>query len=70
MTVLRKDNVGVVVEDIGAAIEFFSEHGLALKGHGRLELTRFDSPAIASDHRTAPVNSSDWLKSSRRGPPA
>ncbi len=26
-------------------------------GHGRLELSRFDAPAIASDHRTAPVNS-------------
>lgn len=26
-------------------------------GHSRIELSRFDAPAIASDHRTAPVNS-------------
>ncbi|WP_427500739.1 VOC family protein [Methylomonas sp. MED-D] len=25
-------------------------------GHGRIELARFDAPAVASDHRTAPVN--------------
>lgn len=31
-------------------------------GHGRLELTRFDAPAIASDHRTAPVNSLGYLR--------
>ncbi|MBS0291474.1 MAG: VOC family protein [Proteobacteria bacterium] len=31
-------------------------------GHGRLELSRFDSPAIASDHRTAPVNSLGYLR--------
>ncbi|AMV73636.1 VOC family protein [Desulfuromonas carbonis] len=26
-------------------------------GNSRIELSRFDAPAIASDHRTAPVNS-------------
>ena len=31
-------------------------------GHGRLELSRFDTPAIASDHRTAPVNSLGYLR--------
>jgi catechol 2,3-dioxygenase-like lactoylglutathione lyase family enzyme len=31
-------------------------------GHSRLELTRFDAPAIASDHRTAPVNSLGYLR--------
>jgi catechol 2,3-dioxygenase-like lactoylglutathione lyase family enzyme len=31
-------------------------------GHSRLELTRFDTPAIASDHRTAPVNSLGYLR--------
>ena len=31
-------------------------------GHGRLELTRFDAPAIASDHRAAPVNSLGYLR--------
>jgi len=86
------DNVGIVVEDIDAAIEFFTELGLSLEGrmpiegewagritgvrgqrveiammrtpdgHGRLELSRFDAPAIASDHRTAPVNSLGYLR--------
>jgi catechol 2,3-dioxygenase-like lactoylglutathione lyase family enzyme len=86
------DNVGIVVEDIDAAIEFFTELGLTLEGrmpidgewagrvtgvrgqrveiammrtpdgHGRLELSRFDAPAIASDHRTAPVNSLGYLR--------
>jgi catechol 2,3-dioxygenase-like lactoylglutathione lyase family enzyme len=92
MTVKRMDNVGIVVEDIDGAIEFFTELGLTLEGrmpidgewagrvtgvrgqrvviammrtpdgHGRLELSRFDAPAIASDHRTAPVNSLGYLR--------
>ena len=92
MTVKRMDNVGIVVEDIDAAIEFFTELGLTLEGrmplegewagrvtgvrgqrveiammrtpdgHSRLELSRFDVPAIASDHRTAPVNSLGYLR--------
>ncbi len=32
MTVKRMDNVGIVVEDIDAAIEFFVELGLTLEG--------------------------------------
>ena len=92
MTVKRMDNVGIVVEDLDAAIEFYTELGLALEGrmpiegewagrvtgvrgqrveiammrtpdgHGRIELSRFDAPAIASDHRTAPVNSLGYLR--------
>ncbi|MFO0961295.1 MAG: VOC family protein [Phycisphaerales bacterium] len=31
-------------------------------GHGRVELSRFDAPAIASDHRRAPVNSLGYLR--------
>ena len=92
MTVMRMDNVGIVVEDIDAAIEFFTELGLTLEGrmpiegewagrvtgvrgqrveiammrtpdgHNRLELSRFDAPAIASDHRAAPVNSLGYLR--------
>src|SRR5690349_22585071 len=31
-------------------------------GHGRVELSRFNSPGIASDHRTAPVNSLGYLR--------
>lgn len=92
MTVVRMDNVGIVVEDLDAAIAFFVELGLVLEGrmpiegewagrvtgvrdqrvevamlrtpdgHGRVELSRFDAPAIASDHRTAPVNSLGYLR--------
>ena len=86
------DNVGIVVENLDAAIEFFSELGLTLEGrmmiegewagrvtgvrgqrveaammctpdgHSRLELSRFDAPAIASDHRRSPVNSLGYLR--------
>jgi catechol 2,3-dioxygenase-like lactoylglutathione lyase family enzyme len=92
LTVKRMDNVAIVVEDLDAAIEFFTELGLTLEGrmpiegewagrvtgvrgqrveiammrtpdgHSRLELSRFDAPAIASDHRTAPVNSLGYLR--------
>ena len=92
MAVKRMDNVGIVVEDLDAAIGFFTELGLTLEGrmpvegewagrvtgvrgqrveiammrtpdgHSRLELSRFDAPAIASDHRTAPVNSLGYLR--------
>ena len=31
-------------------------------GHNRVELSRFDAPAIASDHRRAPVNSLGYLR--------
>src|SRR5213592_3535083 len=37
MTVKRMDNVGIVVEDIDAAIEFFIELGLALEGRAPVE---------------------------------
>ena len=92
MTVKRMDNVGIVVENLDAAIEFFTELGLTLEGrmpiegewasrvtgvhgqrvevammrtpdgHSRLELSRFDAPAMASDHRRAPVNSLGYLR--------
>jgi catechol 2,3-dioxygenase-like lactoylglutathione lyase family enzyme len=92
VTVMRMDNVGIVVEDLDAAIEFFTELGLTLEGraridgewsgrvtgvrgqrvevammrtpdgNSRLELSRFDAPAIASDHRRAPVNSLGYLR--------
>ena len=92
MTLKRMDNVGIVVEDLDTAIEFFKELGLTLEGrmpiegewagrvtgvrgqkveiammrtpdgHSRLELSRFDAPAIASDHRHAPVNSLGYLR--------
>lgn len=92
MKVMRMDNVGIVVNDIDAAIVFFTELGLTLEGrmpidgewagrvtgvrgqrveiammrtpdgHSRIELSRFNAPAIASDHRTAPVNSLGYMR--------
>jgi catechol 2,3-dioxygenase-like lactoylglutathione lyase family enzyme len=92
MNVKRMDNVGIVVKDLDAAVQFFTELGLTLEGrmpiegdwsgritglrgqrveiammrtpdgHSRVELSRFDTPAIASDHRTAPVNSLGYLR--------
>ena len=92
MTIKRMDNVGIVMEDLDAAVAFFRELGLELEGrvpidgewagrvtglhgqrveiammrtpdgHGRLELSRFEVPGIASDHRAAPVNSLGYLR--------
>ncbi|MCP5149768.1 MAG: VOC family protein [Chromatiales bacterium] len=92
MTVKRMANVGIVVEYLDAAIEFFTALGLTLEGRmlieeewaGRVtgvrdqrveiammrtpdgqsgvELSRFIAPAIASDHRRAPVNSLGYLR--------
>ena len=86
------DNVGIVVEDLERAIEFFRELGLELEGrgmvegewagrvtglgdqrvevammrtpdgHGRLELSRFLTPPVVADHRTAPVNALGYLR--------
>src|SRR5262245_50682695 len=78
MTLRRMDNVGIVVDDLAAAIAFFVELGMDLEGeapvegrwvdrvvgldgvrvdiammrtpdgHGRLELTKFHTPAAVS----------------------
>src|SRR5947208_15694177 len=86
------DNVGIVVEDIDAAIELCTELGVELEGrapiegdwadgvtglrdmrveiammrtpdgHGRLELSRFLSPPVVADHRSAPVNALGYLR--------
>src|SRR5574340_1854621 len=37
MAVIRMDNVGIVVEDLDAAIEFFTELGLELEGRAPIE---------------------------------
>ena len=37
MSVKRMDNVGIVVEDLDAAIEFFTELGLTLEGRAPVE---------------------------------
>jgi catechol 2,3-dioxygenase-like lactoylglutathione lyase family enzyme len=92
MALKRMDNVGIVVEDLGRAIDFFRELGLELEGqamvegewagrvtgladqrveiammrtpdgHGRLELSRFLTPAAVADHRNAPVNALGYLR--------
>jgi len=31
-------------------------------GHNRLEISRFDTPPVISDHRTAPVNALGYLR--------
>ncbi|MDF1488189.1 VOC family protein [Tessaracoccus caeni] len=89
---IRMDNMGIVVEDLDAAIDFFVALGLELEGratiegpwagrvtglgdqhveiammrtpdgHGKLELSRFLSPAVVEDHRTAPVNALGYLR--------
>ena len=92
MALRRMDNVGIVVEDLPAAIAFFQELGLELEGegviegdwsgrvtglrdqrvevamlrtpdgHNRVELSRFLTPAVVADHRTAPVNALGYLR--------
>src|SRR5437764_14686421 len=37
MAVKRMDNIGIVVEDLGATIEFFRELGLELEGRAMIE---------------------------------
>jgi catechol 2,3-dioxygenase-like lactoylglutathione lyase family enzyme len=37
MALKRMDNVGIVVEDLGATIDFFRELGLELEGQGAIE---------------------------------
>jgi catechol 2,3-dioxygenase-like lactoylglutathione lyase family enzyme len=87
MTIQRMDHVGVVVDDLEAAIAFFVELGMELEGkmpvegrwvdrinrldgvrveiammrtpdgHGRLELTKFHTPAaISGEPEVAPPN--------------
>ncbi len=37
MSVKRMDNVGIVVEDLGAAVDFFLELGIELEGRATIE---------------------------------
>jgi hypothetical protein len=37
MALKRMDNVGIVVDDLGGAIDFFSELGLELEGRATVE---------------------------------
>src|SRR6059036_4363211 len=51
MTVKRMDNVGIVVEDIDAAIEFFTELGLELEGRAPIEGDWADGVTGLGDQR-------------------
>lgn len=92
MAVKQMHNVGIVVDDMHATIEFFRELGLELEGQGtfdgdwagrvtglrgqvveiammrtpdgrsRLELSRFLTPPIVTDHRNDPVNALGYLR--------
>ena len=37
MTIQRMDNVAIVVEDLDAAVAFFTELGMELEGTGQVE---------------------------------
>ena len=84
MTLVRMDNVAIVVDDLDAAIAFFAELGLALEGrqevegefadtavgldgirseiammatpdgHSKLELTKYNHPAVIATTPAAP----------------
>jgi catechol 2,3-dioxygenase-like lactoylglutathione lyase family enzyme len=86
MTIQRMDHVGVIVDDLEAALAFFFELGMELDGeaavegrwvdrvcglddvrvdiamvrtpdgHGKLELTKFHTPAAVSAGANAPPN--------------
>jgi catechol 2,3-dioxygenase-like lactoylglutathione lyase family enzyme len=52
MTVLRMDNVGIVVDDLEAAVAFFVELGLELEGEATLEGRWVDRVIGLDDVRT------------------
>ena len=52
MTILRMDNVGVVVDDLAAAIAFFVELGLELEGETTVEGSSVDRLVGLDDVRT------------------
>ena len=89
---LRMDNVGVVVDDLAAAVAFFVELGMepvgeatlegpwvdrvvgldgvrtdiamvqTPDGHGRLELTKFHTPAATTAEPDAPANTMGYRR--------
>lgn len=54
MAIQRMDNVGIVVDDMDAAIAFFVELGMELEGRGR---SRASSPTSAPDSKASTVTS-------------
>jgi catechol 2,3-dioxygenase-like lactoylglutathione lyase family enzyme len=53
MTLLRMDNVGIVVDDMAAAIAFFSELGLQLEGEMTVEGPWVDQTVGLDDVRSS-----------------
>ncbi len=75
---IRMDNVGIVVENLTAAIAFFEELGLELEGRAMIkgewagsvtglgdqsvEIAMMRTPDVVADHRNAPVNALGYLR--------
>lgn len=55
MTVKRMDNVGIVVEDLDAAVEFFTEMGLILEGRTTIEGDWSGRVTGVHSHRARPT---------------
>ena len=47
MTVKRMDNVGIVVEDLDAAIGFFTELGLTLEGRMPIDMDNLGKQVLS-----------------------
>lgn len=50
MTIRRMHHVGIVVDDLAAAIAFFAELGLELEGEASAEHDRVDASWAAGRH--------------------
>ena len=64
MALQRMDNVGIVVEDLGEAIDFFRELGLELEGRATVEGEWAGRITGLGDQRVenAPVNALGYLR--------
>ena len=64
MAVKRMDNVGIVVENLDAAIEFFTELGLELEGRASIAGDWADGVTGLRDMKATPAVSTRWRTSS------
>jgi catechol 2,3-dioxygenase-like lactoylglutathione lyase family enzyme len=62
MALKRMDNIGIVVEDLRAMVDFFRELGLQLEGQGMIEGEWAGGVTGLGDHRNAPVNALGYLR--------
>ncbi len=61
MTIQRMDNVGIVVDDLDAAVAFFTELGMELQGKGQIEgLVADRTVGSAHDGAVPPNRAADW----------